>query len=234
MVPGRYDHAFHDIDLPEMHTQDECWNDPMGPLKPTARFINDCVALDFLNSGNPTQKTAPDWMASGERMLSWLEQSQLVPAEVLRRIRSDTAGQELDRLALRARNLREWLRGFVDQHCGRPLIGIDISDFKLLNDILSRDEQYFQIAALGQNDSALTLQSLRRWATPESLLRAIATAVARLLCEVDFTRIRTCERCQSVFIDRTPRQARKWCSMSTCGNRAKQAAFRIRRKRPPR
>jgi predicted RNA-binding Zn ribbon-like protein len=34
-----------------------------------------------------------------------------------------------------------------------------------------------------------------------------------------------------VFVDRTRRRARRWCSMAICGNRAKQAAHRSRLKK---
>jgi predicted RNA-binding Zn ribbon-like protein len=205
----------------------------MAPVKPAARFIADCNGLDFLNSGNRSQSIELDWLASGERLISWLEQCGLVPREVLRQMRSNTEQKALDRVASRARELREWLRGFVNQRCGRPLVGVDISNLKLLNDILVGDEQYYQVVAPELDGSVLTLQSLRRWVAPESLLRPIAEAVAKLICETDFTQIRTCEGCSLMFVDRTRRQARKWCSMSTCGNRAKQAAHRSRRKPPP-
>ncbi|HEY6735223.1 MAG TPA: CGNR zinc finger domain-containing protein, partial [Roseiarcus sp.] len=36
--------------------------------------------------------------------------------------------------------------------------------------------------------------------------------------------------CTLVFVDRTRRRGRRWCSMALCGNRAKQAAHRHRLK----
>jgi len=37
-----------------------------------------------------------------------------------------------------------------------------------------------------------------------------------------------------LFLDRTHGRGRRWCSMSICGNREKQAAYRNRSKRPSR
>jgi predicted RNA-binding Zn ribbon-like protein len=73
---------------------------------------------------------------------------------------------------------------------------------------------------------------MRRWRSPESLLLPIAEALAQCVCEEDFANIRACEgqSCTLIFADHTRRRLRRWCSMATCGNRAKQAAHRHRLK----
>jgi predicted RNA-binding Zn ribbon-like protein len=45
-------------------------------------------------------------------------------------------------------------------------------------------------------------------------------------------RVRRCAdgRCPRVFFDRTKNGRRRWCDMATCGNRAKAARHRARRK----
>src|SRR5215470_6013404 len=119
----------------------------MKPVSRPATFVADCAGLDFLNSGDPSHHDRPDWMASGEALLSWLEQARLVPRARLQQLRSETDPKTLDRVAARARELREWLRGFVNRYRGRPLAGIDVSNFELLNRILMEDEKYCQIVA---------------------------------------------------------------------------------------
>ena len=52
-----------------------------------AFFIADSPGLDFLNSVATPVDSALDWLDDGEGLLSWLEQSRLVPAEVLRAMR---------------------------------------------------------------------------------------------------------------------------------------------------
>jgi predicted RNA-binding Zn ribbon-like protein len=74
----------------------------------------------------------------------------------------------------------------------------------------------------------------------KSLLAPIADAAAHLLAMEDFTLVRRCEshECILWFFDTTKGHGRRWCSMATCGNRAKAAAFRarsamgIRRRKP--
>jgi predicted RNA-binding Zn ribbon-like protein len=71
-----------------------------------------------------------------------------------------------------------------------------------------------------------------RRSPPESLLLPIGEEIARFLCSGDFDYVKACEgsTCTVLFVDRTRGRARRWCSMAICGNRAKQAARRNRRK----
>jgi predicted RNA-binding Zn ribbon-like protein len=102
-----------------------------------------------------------------------------------------------------------------------------------LNRLLDRDERFVQIVAeAAAGASVLELKTLRRWRSPESLLLPIGEELARFLCEEDFQYVKACEgsTCTLLFVDRTRGRARRWCSMAICGNRAKQAAHRNRRK----
>jgi predicted RNA-binding Zn ribbon-like protein len=102
-----------------------------------------------------------------------------------------------------------------------------------LNRLLERDERFDQIVAgAAGGASVLELETLRRWRSPESLLLPIGAEIARFLCNEDFECVKACEgaTCTLQFVDRTRGRARRWCSMAICGNRAKQAAHRNRRK----
>ncbi len=54
------------------------------------------------------------------------------------------------------------------------------------------------------------------------------TAIARILPKRNFEKCAPFWRVPLLFLDRTHARARRWCSMSICGNRAKQAAHRKR------
>ena len=102
-----------------------------------------------------------------------------------------------------------------------------------LNALLERGEMFSRIAVRPDSDGdRLELQTMRLWRSPESLLLPIGEALARCVCDEDFADIRACEgaNCTLVFVDRTRRRGRRWCSMALCGNRAKQAAHRHRLK----
>ena len=196
-----------------------------------AIFIADSAGLDFLNSVATPVDVPIDWLDDGAGLLAWLAQSQLVPAAVLRAMRERAMPGELDRLAAQARSLREWFRAFVREHKGRPLQAADLTELESLNLLLARDEGYGKIAARQEGASAaLSFERSRRWASPESLLLPIGEILAQLVCEEDFSYVKACEgpSCTLLFADHTRGHARRWCSMSACGNRAKQAAHRDR------
>ena len=198
-----------------------------------AIFIAGDPALDFLNSVATPVDVAVEWLDDGEGLLAWLRQAQLVPASVLKEVRAHSRPGELDKVAERARNLREWFRGFVEKERGRPLARDDLRKLERLNRLLESDEFFSQIApAPGRDGNALELRVMRRWRSPEALLLPIAEALARFVCSEDFTYVKACEgpTCTLLFADRTRGRARRWCSMAICGNRAKQAAHRHRSK----
>jgi predicted RNA-binding Zn ribbon-like protein len=207
-----------------------------GPIvqhRPPAIFIADSPGLDFLNSIATPVDTPVDWLDSGDGLLKWLAQAKLVPASALDELKARAMPGELDNVADQARALREWFRGFVRKHMGRPLTPKALRELGPLNKLLERDEAFSQISRHHQrDDDRFELRAMRRWRSPESLLLPIGEALAKFVCEEDFADIKACEghSCTLIFADHTRRRARRWCSMAICGNRAKQAAHRLRLK----
>jgi len=203
----------------------------MSQRAPPAIFIADSVGLDFLNSVARPVDTPVDWIADGEGFLDWLAQAELVPGEVLARIRAQARPGELDEVADEARRLREGLRKFVLDHKGRPLPPTALRELKPLNRLLERDEMFSQLSS-GSPDAGrgLELVTIRRWRGAESLLLPVGEALARFVSTENFSDVKACEgpTCTLLFADHTRGKARRWCSMAICGNRAKQAAHRDR------
>src|SRR3984885_10405758 len=201
--------------------------------RPPAIFVADALGLDFLNSIATPVDAEIDWSDEGDGILAWLEQAQLVPAETLETFRAQAMPGEFDNVAVQARSLREWFRGFVRQRKGRPLTSEVLSELEPLNRLLERDEGFGRVVARDQDRaSALAFRALRRWRSPEALLLPIGEALAKFVCEEDFSNVKACEgpACTLLFVDHTRGRARRWCSMAICGNRAKQAAHRQRLK----
>jgi predicted RNA-binding Zn ribbon-like protein len=197
--------------------------------KGRAVFIADSVGLDFLNSVATRDGQRVEWLGSGADFLAWLEQSKLVPLEILESARARGVSGELDRVADKARRLREWFREFVHARKGRRLEVADVRDVAPLNELLARDEGFGQLVP-GADGSALALRTQRRWRLPDMLLLPVAESLARVISEEDFTHVKVCEgpSCTLMFADRMHRHARRWCSQEVCGNRAKQAAYQQR------
>ena len=202
----------------------------MNPRLP-AMFLADALGLDFLNSIATPVDTPIDWIDDGEGLLQWLEQAQLVPADALKSIRAQALPGELDKVADQARHLREWFRGFVRKHKGRPLTAKSLAELEPLNRLLEREESFNRIVAAPKGEKApLQFQKARRWRTPDALLSPIGEALAQFVCTEDFKDVKACEgpACTLLFADHTRGRKRRWCSMALCGNRAKQAAHRQR------
>jgi predicted RNA-binding Zn ribbon-like protein len=199
--------------------------------RPPAIFVGDALGLDFLNSVATPVDVAIDWIEDGAGLASWLDQAKLVPADAFASIRARALPGELDKVAGQARVLREWFRGFVRSHKGRPLTAEDLAELEPLNRLLERDESFSRIVpGPAGGYRLLELETIRRWRTPESLLLPIGEALAQLVCTEDFSNVKACEGpvCTLIFVDHTRGRARRWCSMALCGNRAKQAAHRLR------
>lgn len=201
--------------------------------KMPAIFIADSPGLDFLNSIATPVDSVVEWLDGGDGLLKWLAQAKLVPADVLDELKVRAMPGELDSVADQARALREWFRGFVRKHMGRPLTTRALAELDPLNRLLERDEAFRRILRRRNGDGVhLELLPMRRWRSPESLLLPIGEALAKFVCEEDFVDVKACEghACTLLFADHTRRRARRWCSMAICGNRAKQAAHRSRLK----
>jgi predicted RNA-binding Zn ribbon-like protein len=209
------------------------WGGQFLQQQPPAIFIADALGLDFLNSvATPVDKPV-DWLDSGEGLLKWLAQAELVPANTLHELKARAMPGELNKVADQARALREWFRGFVHKYMGRTLPPNALSELGPLNRLLERDEVFSQISRHRHSDGdRFELLTRRRWGSPDCLLLPIAETLAKFVCEEDFAAVKACEGqgCTLAFADHSRRQARRWCSMAICGNRAKQAAHRKRLK----
>ena len=206
--------------------------------RPPAFLVGDHLALDFLNSRSTPKGVWTEWLNDGNELLDWLELAGVIDARVASRFREDASNRlALDAIAERARDLREWFRGFIGRHAGTELPTSAVSELGLLNELLAKGDTHLRIETRAEpadvdadDRRPLRLIGVRRWATTDQLLQPLAEAIAELVCQEDFRLVRECEgkKCVLVFLDKTKAHARRWCSMGLCGNRAKAAAHRAR------
>ena len=209
---------------------------------PPAIFIAGPLGLDFLNSLARPIAEVVDWLSNGEDFLSWMRQAGLLTVDEIAVVKSSMSARELDRVAAKARGLRDWLRGFVTQHMGRSLKAQDLTRLGPLHDLLAADEMFWSLMpgsvsvakpAPGEASPAVVhLRARRRFRKPDSLLSPIAEEIAKFISTADFRYVRACQgdHCILFFLDQTRRHSRRWCSMAVCGNRAKQEAHLARLK----
>lgn len=208
---------------------------------PAPYFIADDRALDFLNTLARPWGDEIDWLNSGPNLLDWLEQADIVPTEELKRFREKVDLVECNTLAAQARDLREWFRSFVITHAGQPLSSSAFAELAGLNHLLAKDNSYHQIEVrnlynqdqeVDKKETPLLWKQQRRWDSPSTLLLPLAHAIASFICRNEFESVKRCKgpKCILWFLDVSQNHTRHWCSMAICGNRAKAAAYRERKK----
>jgi hypothetical protein len=153
--------------------------------RPPRMFVANDPGLDFLNSIGAPADTVVEWIANGEDLLAWLVEAKLVESVQAAATRANSFSGELGEVAAQARALREWFRGFVLVHMGRPLTAKALKLLEPLNRYLSamrdtgrlwRDLLGLPIAKLHRDSSTVLsgvglpptpyfCQSPRRWLT---------------------------------------------------------------------
>lgn len=185
------------------------------------------VALDFVNTtGLSDGRPFEDFEALHD-VLHWLvDRGLLDPGDASaeqQRLAEPAAGERaLTRLRAVRAGLRE-LVDAVDEERAPAAAAV-----RAVNDALGLRESL----ALVPGPAGLRLQRRREGAPLE---RAIADLARRVAAEFDEgrpERFRVCgnDRCRWVFYDRSRPGSRRWCEMSSCGNRMKAARHRARRK----
>ena len=176
-------------------------------------------AVDLVNTvawrGDPHRRT--EYLLDYSDLLAWARHAGVLSArearELAERAASDGAGAAR---ALRAtRQLREalhciWIGSESDRDADRVA---EIYRSALRARRLCLDE------VVGSwRDTALTLQ------TP---LHRLAVESVALLTAVPRSRVKRCgdSDCGWLFVDRSHRQNRRWCSTADCGNRARVRSF---------
>ena len=94
---------------------------------------------------------------------------------------------------------------------------------KVLNGHLAR---HGQVMRLTQTGEGYALSPTRERLSHEAALGLLAQRAAELLVSADPKTLKNCanETCLLIFKDVSRGNKRRWCSMETCGNRAKAAA----------
>ena len=177
-------------------------------------FLADNLALDFINTEYGTGDARYDCFDDDLSVINWLATVGLVSR--------DTAPP--DGLFAQARQLRDASRAVV--HAAMNAVADDLG---VINRILDKghpltrlqwdqDAQHYHVDAQPVSNSS------------ESLLWPVADALVKLVTGNKFEFVRQCEAhdCILLFHDLSKSHRRRWCSMATCGNRMKVAAFRNR------
>jgi len=151
-------------------------------------------------------------------LLRWIEQNGRLPPALLRRFARADAATLAAALAWR----EAMFRCFAATAAGKPLPDADVAAF---NAALAQAPPRQRITHGGW-EIASTDASLG------ALLAPVLWSAADLLVGRRLARVRQCANpaCGYLFLDDSKSGNRRWCSMSSCGNRAKAHRHYMRRK----
>ncbi|WP_407434770.1 CGNR zinc finger domain-containing protein [Lelliottia sp.] len=178
-------------------------------------FLADNLALDFINSEYGTGDDRHDCFEDDLSVIDWL-----ITAGLVSKGTEAPAG-----LLTEARELRDASRAVV--HAAMNSVAVDLD---VVNRILEKGHPLTKLQ-WDEDTRRYHVDSHAVSHSPESLLWPIADALMKLVTGDKFEFVRQCEahNCILLFHDLSKSHRRRWCSMATCGNRMKVAAFRNRK-----
>ncbi len=182
-------------------------------------FLGERLAVDLLNTLIAEDDGTVRDLLAERGVAAWAGAAGVIPQRALRRSRLAREPHALRAFRERLRTgLVRWAaNGTVD---GR-LLG-------LLNRTLARDPEITEVSLTSDK-----VQIMRRpaGALLDRLYCAVARSAAELLAHDDPQRLRKCANpaCRLMFYDVSKAGRRRWCSMQTCGARAKVRALYLRR-----
>lgn len=179
------------------------------------------LCLDFVNTlywrgSKPQTETLTD----AQTLAGWVGRDGGVPTERAQAFAVWAAENppKAQRLFSSAIELREVLhRLFVARASDAPVDDADIAQLnRALEAAPARDR-------LDRTKESLGWKVPRAEISAPALLAPVLWSAADLLLQGNAARIRQCanEKCRWVFVDSSKAGSRRWCTMSSCGNRAK-------------
>jgi len=202
----------------------------MGEERVDSRFIfignNRC--LDFVNTEMIVGGQLADLFEDFADLIQWSREAKVLSTSQAKRLVEMWGGtREGERTLAAAREFRAALKGMVERIvAGRPVAH---SALDKINEFLRQRHGYDELI---RTQSGFEKRFHSDFSQGMQLLAPVAEAACDLLCYADLSLVRKCESnsCVLYFYDTTRNHARRWCSMSMCGNRMKVAAHYHRSK----
>lgn len=175
--------------------------------------------IDFANTLHFPGGVPDDRVAGADALRAWLAERSLVAA--------DTSLDSIERALPAFRDLRALIHDVTERLVddGRP----STRQVQRLNRVLHDGLHYHRLEP-NVDGSRFTIAQVGD--ALDQARSAIAGSLAHYVADHDVERLRICAStdCRWRFVDRSPAGRRRWCDMRTCGNRAKVARHRARRR----
>lgn len=190
------------------------------------------LCLDFTDTVDwRTSNHAEDGLKTYEDLLAWSTKRGLVSKAYQTKLGSLVAGnQALGRKVMAdAHELREAIYHIFSAIAHEKKA--DRKDIELMNTHLAKGLSKLSVRNTGEQYT----WTWRDTNAADMMLWPIARSAADLLTSDELERVKECaneeEGCGSLFLDCSKSGTKKWCSMKSCGNRAKVRAWYERHER---
>jgi predicted RNA-binding Zn ribbon-like protein len=187
---------------------------------PTFELSGGVLCLDFANTWGDRGRPETDRLRDYSDLLAFAQQAEMLTAgdEAGLTGQAERDAQAATAALALARSLRETLyRTFSTVAAARAP---EAADLERLNAVLPEALSHLRLERRGTD-------FIWAWAAQENPLEAplwpILRSAAELLTSEERQRVRECDgsACTWLFLDHSRNRSRRWCSMETCGNRAK-------------
>jgi predicted RNA-binding Zn ribbon-like protein len=183
--------------------------------------------LDFVNTLSYDKGQPHEGLRDAATAVTWLQRHALLHQEMADAILADAADADgEERLLARVRRVRGALRELLDAAVERrPASAVALKE-------VNRALRAPYVIELVPAADGVSLDHRHEGDPISGAMARLSEAVTRELTGENSRRLRVCanEECRWVFNDHSPAGRRKWCDMSSCGNRAKAARHRERQK----
>lgn len=186
------------------------------------------IGLDFINTFELERGRPVDHLTDLVTSLHWMRDRELLhqAAVVAAQERAATDPAWGDRVLGRIRRVRGAMRDLVEAQAGRRPPSRD--HLAEINRALRTHYVYVLVPA----PDGVSLDHRHEGDPVEGALGRLVESVAREVSQGHVERLRVCanDACRWVYFDTSRTGRRRWCDMATCGNRAKAARHRERRR----
>lgn len=178
--------------------------------------------LDFANTASKHASDHPeDALGSYSDLVEWGTAAGILSstqAEQLRQAatgRPENAAAAFDRAIQTREAIYRIFAGFSEQS------SVDPDDLAILNEALSRSLPHLRLTV---SDAEFAWDWAEQPDSLDRVLWVVARSAGELLTSDKLDRVRKCadeHGCDYLFVDTSRNRSRRWCSMESCGNRAK-------------
>ncbi|MEX2178264.1 MAG: CGNR zinc finger domain-containing protein [Gemmatimonadaceae bacterium] len=192
----------------------------------TFTFVGERLWLDFVNTDGGVH--AGDQVGDFDGLVAWLESSVSLDGDRAQMMRRRAVQQPSGATAalVDARRVRSALRVLAERGAVTQQVRLDV--LAEINRVLGRSAGTRRLEMRADGTFARSFVPVGD--AFAGLMIPVVESAADALILGELARVRRCAdpRCARVFYDGTKNAARRWCDMSTCGNRAKAARHRAR------